>query len=173
MHAHALQLYRFACSTQDPRGTIARWLAQELTLECCAVAILALYQLTGELWRHPQTPQPDTVQRATCPEVWFQAVELVQRHDPNALNVSIGDKLTGPGAGGGRLDAKLEKFLRQDPMQIDEGPAAVLVAGSWSAVNGIMRKPDDRKAPPRSAVGLRFQKPVRRGEGRTRVWSAR
>lgn len=172
MYSQALALYRSACNSQDPHGYISRWLIQEFTPDCCAVAILALYQLTGEIYVHPETPKPDLIQKATCPEIWRDAVQRVVRHDPNLDRVKVGDVLHAP-----TVD-KITKFLLQmDPIVLerDDLPEGLRISApaAFSRINGIVKTKEERerekldKMPPI----IRFVKSKKRGEGAQKRFS--
>lgn len=163
MQAEALKLYRDAIKFKDPHGFISRWLAQDLTPHCCAIAILALHQLTGRLYVHPATPEPDFNQRIRTPEVWRTAVQLVRRHDPNLDNVKVGQEVHMPGS-----RDKVERFLMQnDPIKIDERPDSGIVSDWQAAIKPRYTAEDIAQLRKRGGgpPTRRFIKPKKRGEG--------
>lgn len=77
MISETKSLLRVARMTDDPQGFVTRWLVQDFTVHNAAIAILALHNLTGQLYRHPETPCPTPMQEMTCPWVWSTAMQKV------------------------------------------------------------------------------------------------
>ncbi len=118
----------------NPRRFMANWLAQDLTPHNVAICVLALYNLTGQVWYHPDTPNPNVLQKAKCPDVWRSGCRMALIHDPNLDKVTVGDtqsistKFVGLRLPQGRVDEGPVNHLSIDPtkqMQVRKTPEEI------------------------------------------------
>lgn len=165
MFAEAKRLAEIARADEDPAAYIGRWLVQEFTPDCCAVAIYALYLLTGKIWGSPLRPEP--LYNEAVPHIWLDAAERVRRHNPAPPIYKIGDRYT---ADTGTLGEQLLNRIAPIEVQPDDLPEAKLVsaADTFTPANGIKRDAVDRDRAAREGKRkpvIVFIPPRKRGEG--------
>lgn len=172
MFAEAKRLAEIAAQDKDPAAYIGRWLVQEFTPDCCAVAIYALYLLTGQIWESPNRPK--ALYDEVIPHIWLDAQERVRRHNPQHIQYVVGDKLTNST---GTLAEQILNRIHPIGVDPDDLPQANLVSAgdTFTAANGINRDAVDReraRREPKSRPTQVFVPPRRAGQGATKRFAA-
>lgn len=172
MFAEAKRLAEIARDDEDPAAYIGRWLVQEFTPDCCAVAIYALYLLTGKIWGSPLRPEP--LYNEAVPHIWLDAAERVRRHNPRPPEYKIGERYT---TDTGTLAHQILNRISPIEVAEDDLPDSRIVSAgdTFTPLNGIKRDAVDRERQAREGKRkpvVVFQPPKKRGEGHHKRFQA-
>ena len=81
----AKRLVNLAYSSRDPEGFVRRWLAQDFNEFDAAAAILALEEITGVRWMHPDTATPTPMQIVKRPALWTKALRIIEAAEAHTV----------------------------------------------------------------------------------------